>query len=121
MRLEPEEMGQMVGNVASHELGHLLGLYHTLDPDDVMDTTGTAWDLAEDQLFGHTQLDPTVFPIGQEDSPGLLEKTVGMRPGVVVLDPSASTAKMARRAMIRRFAEEQIRWMCGTCQHLDDH
>jgi len=121
MRLEPEEMGQMIGNVASHELGHLLGLYHTLDPDDTMDTTGTAWDLAEDQLFLRTQLDPTVFPVGQENSPALLAQTLGLRPGVAVLDPAPHTAKMARRAMIRRFAGEQIRWMCGTCQHLDDH
>ena len=50
MKLEPAEFAVAIANVASHELGHLLGLPYE-DPDDVMDTTGLAWDLAGEQWF----------------------------------------------------------------------
>jgi len=35
-----ETHGRAVGRVAAHEMGHLLGLLHTLDPDDLMTGSG---------------------------------------------------------------------------------
>jgi hypothetical protein len=79
MDLSIEEMNQMISNTVSHELGHLLGLYHVAQPDDIMDTTGTAWELIEKQSFGRAQLDKTVFPTGFQNSPQLLAWGVGVK------------------------------------------
>jgi hypothetical protein len=116
MGLTVEEMGQMIGNTASHELGHLLGLFHTQKPVDLMDTTGSAWDLARDQGFTVGPLEPTVFPIGYENSPARLADAVGRAArkaeGVTKpLHPEVLRRKLELRGMVR----EELRCRCGNC------
>jgi hypothetical protein len=111
-------MGQMIGNVASHEFGHLLGLFHTQEPADLMDTTGTAWDLVADQSFLTAALEPSVFPYGRENSPRRLGEIVGSRPAPPTgkrLDPAG-----VQKAGIRALAREALKTRCGTCLHLNE-
>ncbi len=120
MKLSPEQMAVMIANVASHELGHLLGLYHTRRGDDLMDTTGTAWDLAGDQSFGRAPLETSVFPIGMEDSPQLLMQTLGPGSPAAKAAARAAARKQSAHAWLRRFAEHETRYGCGTCLELDN-
>ncbi|QOJ13775.1 MAG: hypothetical protein HRU75_03580 [Planctomycetia bacterium] len=123
MQLDADEMATMIGNVGSHELGHLLGLFHTRNPVDVMDTTGSAWELAVDQSFARVALEPSVFPTGFGNSPLLLSQTVGARVAAAVeAGPEVAKSGAARLKMsrARRLAQEEIGHRCGTCAHLDD-
>lgn len=120
MGLTLDEMALMVANVASHELGHLLGLYHTQAPDDLMDTTGTAWDLAEDQAFLRAELETSVFPVGMEDSPRLLEQTLGPAPfAAAKVKAAMRPVKGATYKALRDFTRKELRHTCGTCAALD--
>lgn len=121
MNLSADEMGQMIGNVASHELGHLLGLFHTQVPDNIMDTTGTAWDLAGNQSFTRGRMERTVFPVGYENSPDRLAEVLGPNPDKPdsVTKPLL-TAKMLRKAGIRAMVREELHCRCGTCLNLDE-
>lgn len=82
MRLEPSvaEMGQAIANVASHEIGHLLGMVHTLDPAGLMDVTASLRELTLDQAFTRSPLFQTVFPLGEQDAVRYLLEAVGGDP-----------------------------------------
>ncbi len=79
MRLKPSvsELSQAVANVASHEIGHLLGLVHTADSAGLMDVTASLNELLRDQSFRASPIYSAVFPIGFQDAVQYLLDTVG--------------------------------------------
>jgi hypothetical protein len=74
-----EEMGLAIGNVASHEAGHLLGLNHVNDDLDLMDDRSPADVFLFDQEFMDSLLSTDIMPIGTQDGVLLLAESVGSR------------------------------------------
>jgi len=74
-----EELAVAIGNVASHEIGHLLGLHHVRDATAVMDEASPAVTLLATQDFKSARLSPSIFPLGLQDSADLLGVTLGWR------------------------------------------
>ena len=74
MPLDPSvaEMAQTMANVASHEIGHLLGLNHTQDPLGVMDITATAYQLMQDEAIRRSPLNASIFSTGFQSGVSLL-------------------------------------------------
>lgn len=85
-----EQIAQALANTTSHEAGHLLGLRHTADPTDLMDTTATARQMLLDQSFGLANLNTSVLPVGMQNAPALLSWTVG---GELIAPPDKSAAR----------------------------
>jgi len=77
LRPSVEDMAQAVANVASHEIGHLLGLVHTDNPAELMDVTASLRELMDDQDFATSPLYGAVFPIGFQDSVQYLLDALG--------------------------------------------
>jgi len=72
-----EEYAQALANVASHEIGHLLGLVHTADATGLMDITASLRQLMRDQLFSVSPLESLTMPLGFQDAPATLVDSVG--------------------------------------------
>jgi hypothetical protein len=79
-----QEMGIAIGNVGSHEAGHLLGLNHTDDDTDLMDDRSAASAFLLDQEFKEAPLSQDIVPIGTQDGVLLLAETVGLIDGLRV-------------------------------------
>lgn len=71
------EMAQTIANVASHEIGHLLGLNHTQDPRSVMDITASAFELMQNESFRRAPMNLSVFATGFQNAVSLLLAAVG--------------------------------------------
>jgi hypothetical protein len=76
-----EEVAQALANIASHELGHLVGLEHNLGSGDIMATAGSARQVLEiDAAFLRSELQRDVFPIGYQDEVAVLYQNLGPNP-----------------------------------------
>ena len=74
------ELGIAIGNVGSHEAGHLLGLNHVDDDHALMDDQSAADAFIEDQEFMEAPLSSDIMSIGTQDAVLLLNEIVGLRP-----------------------------------------
>jgi hypothetical protein len=83
-------MGIAIGNVGTHEAGHLLGLNHTDDDDDLMDDRSSATAFLDDQEFKEAPLSSDIMPIGTQDGVLLLAETVGLTEGSSVAEAPRS-------------------------------
>ncbi len=73
-----EELAIAIGNVASHEAGHLLGLNHVDDDLALMDDRSAADAFIEDQEFIESPLSSDIMSIGTQDAALLLTEIVGL-------------------------------------------
>ncbi len=72
-----EELAIAIGNIASHESGHLLGLNHVSDDLAIMDDQSAADAFLEDQEFMRAPLSSDILNLGFQDSALLLTEIVG--------------------------------------------
>ena len=89
-RLRPtiQELSQAIANVASHEIGHLLGMVHTADPHGLMDVTASLTALMRDQSFSRSPIYADAFPVGDQDAIRYLLDTIGGDESLALADRS---------------------------------
>jgi hypothetical protein len=73
-----EQMAAAVGNTVAHEIGHLLGLVHTVDCIGLMDSSCGNSSILVAQSFKLSSLHETVFPEGWQEANELLEWVIGL-------------------------------------------
>ncbi len=69
-----------IGNIATHEAGHLLGLNHVDDDNAIMDDQSPADAFLGDQEFMEAPLSSDIMAIGTQDAVMLLDLIVGISP-----------------------------------------
>ena len=84
VRPDARGLGTAIGNVAAHEIGHLLGLNHVHQAYDLMNGYDAPDNLLGDQRFKNSLLNLTIFPVNDillgQDGHLLLAETVGLVP-----------------------------------------
>lgn len=75
-----DQMVAAMGNTVAHECGHLMGLVHTRECDDLMNSSCGNDSILVTQAFTRATLDSSVFPVGFQNSPELLNEAVGVTP-----------------------------------------
>jgi hypothetical protein len=73
-----EQMAQALGNTVAHECGHLLGLVHTADCADMMDTTCYNERILTPQQFSTATIDASVFTFGLQPEQDILTWVLGL-------------------------------------------
>ena len=109
-----DEIAQALANVASHEAGHLLGLWHVQDSTLVMDISATARQMLRPQTFGHGSLHDTVLGVGWQNAPNLLARAVG---GVLKTNTNNSRIATVDDEWRAEFDFEIDRRWLSTCLH----
>jgi len=71
------QLGLAIGNIASHEAGHLVGLNHVSDDLALMDDQSPADAFIADQEFKEAPLSADIMSIGTQNAPLLLSEIVG--------------------------------------------
>lgn len=110
------ELIQALGNTVAHEIGHLLGLVHTADCADLMDSSCGNNRILEPQAFKNAVLDLTVFPVGTQDSPELLTWLLGASDSTHGKPSARSVAAEAAPAAPRDPSEPP---RCACRKHVD--
>ncbi|MCP4248391.1 MAG: matrixin family metalloprotease [bacterium] len=105
-----EQLGLAIGNIAAHEMGHLLGLNHVDDPVALMDGASPADTFLEDQEFKTGPLSSDILPIGLQNAARLLSESVGLLPGITLPDRVIPPQPRGPRLKVT----DPTSW-CGTC------
>lgn len=97
-----EELGIAIGNVGSHEGGHLLGLNHVDDDRALMDDQSAADAFVDDQEFMEAPLSKDIMSIGMQDAVLLLNEIVGRAASATAKGIAPSTPDRLYAASHRR-------------------
>ena len=99
-------LGQLLANAATHEAGHLLGLSHTQDPRDVMDTTGSSRQMLLRWELRKAPIHQVFLPKGFQNSPYSLAMWLGTRGCYDFIDTGFDYSIQGTTSSLRQVMQE---------------